>query len=125
MNNLHPNSGRDRSCSPESPVPFLPPPSNQRKGSGLRVLRLKKSLLTGGFKDGILPHHGEFDLGYGQNPHVSLTPPRGGGQHIDRCIIIHHRKLTHSVRTLSVKLDQGVFSQQTVRISKYPHAKVL
>ena len=37
MNNLYPNSGRDRSCSPESPVPFLPPPSNQRKGSGLRV----------------------------------------------------------------------------------------
>ena len=40
MNNLYPNSGRDTKCVPESPVPFLPPPSNQRKGSGLRVYTL-------------------------------------------------------------------------------------
>ena len=43
----------------------------------------------GGFEDRILPHHREFDLGFGQIPHVIPTPPGGVrvGQHIDRCII--------------------------------------
>ena len=49
-------------------------------------LGLKNPLLTGGFEHRILPHLGEFDLRYGQIPHITPTPPGGGGQHIDRCI---------------------------------------
>ncbi len=33
---------------------------------------------VGGFDHRILPHHGEFDLGYGQTP-ILARPPRGGG----------------------------------------------
>ncbi len=38
MNNLYPNSGRDRSCSPESLVPFSPAPVQSEKREWLASL---------------------------------------------------------------------------------------